>query len=54
MKETINTRRQLRKALLACRDFEGVAGKISFDSRGEVEKEILLLTIGGKKMTVLK
>jgi ABC-type branched-subunit amino acid transport system substrate-binding protein len=55
MKEKeIHTRRQLRRALLSCRDFEGVTGTISFDSQGEVEKEPVLLTIVKRKMILFE
>ena len=43
--DNIRTRRDVQKTLLKCKDFVGVTGKISFDSRGDLEKEPLLLTI---------
>ncbi|RLB15464.1 MAG: hypothetical protein DRG82_11525 [Deltaproteobacteria bacterium] len=49
---SIHTRNELRKALLALREFHGVTGNISFDAQGEVEKEPLILTITGRHMTV--
>jgi len=49
---SIHTRNELRKALLAIQDYHGVTGNISFDPQGEVEKEPLMLTITGRRMTV--
>jgi branched-chain amino acid transport system substrate-binding protein len=48
----IRTRRDLRKALLSIRHYDGVTGTISFDTEGEVEKEPLMLTITGRHMMV--
>lgn len=46
----IRTRRQFREALSGCSGFEGVTGRISFDYRGEVEKEALLLVVSGSRI----
>lgn len=46
------TRRDVREALLECKDFPGVTGTISFDSRGEVIKEPILLTVSGRRFAV--
>ncbi|MCD6561963.1 MAG: penicillin-binding protein activator [Deltaproteobacteria bacterium] len=48
--KNIKTRKSFKKALLNCRGFEGVTGKIAFDSNGEVTKKPLLLTIHGNEM----
>ena len=53
MKEkNIKTRKSFKKALLNCGGFEGVTGKIAFNSNGEVTKKPLLLTIHGNKITL--
>lgn len=49
----IRTRKDLAKALLASQGF-GVSGIITFDSKGEAEKEPILLTISGKKMVLFQ
>ena len=48
------TRKDIQKALLEFEDFQGVTGKTVFDSKGEVEKDVFLLTISGKKITLLR
>ncbi|MBL7203611.1 MAG: penicillin-binding protein activator [Desulfobacteraceae bacterium] len=48
--EEIRTRKDLAKALLGSQGFEGVSGIITFDSKGEVEKRPILLTISGNNM----
>ena len=48
--EEIRTRRDLAKALLGSQGFEGVSGIITFDSKGEAEKEPILLTISRNKI----
>lgn len=49
----ILTRKELQEALIENPGFEGVTGRMAFDSRGEVVKEALLLTVSGSKMTAL-
>lgn len=49
----VRTRKDLCKAILALQDYHGVTGDMSFDSRGEVQKVPLVLTIKGRKMMVL-
>jgi branched-chain amino acid transport system substrate-binding protein len=44
---TIATRHDLQKVLLSDNGFYGLTGKISFDEKGEVVKEPLLLTVRG-------
>jgi ABC-type branched-subunit amino acid transport system substrate-binding protein len=50
--EGISTRKDLQKALLESQNFLGITGSISFDQQGEVEKEPLLLTISGRRITL--
>ena len=50
--EGISTRKDLQKALLESQNFLGITGSISFDQQGEVEKEPLLLTVSGRRMTL--
>jgi ABC-type branched-subunit amino acid transport system substrate-binding protein len=52
--EDIRTRKDIQRALLVCQDFPGVTGRISFDSRGEVVKELFLLTISRRHMTLFR
>ena len=52
-KKEIRTRRDLVKALLGSKDFEGVSGIITFDAKGEAEKKPILLTISGSNMSLL-
>ena len=50
--EDVLTRRDIREALLEYKDFPGVTGTISFDSRGEVVKKPILLTVSGRRIVV--
>ena len=50
--ESIRTRRDLQEALLDYYYFDGVTGDISFNSRGEVEKQPLLITVSGERFTL--
>ncbi|MEA2038231.1 MAG: penicillin-binding protein activator [Thermodesulfobacteriota bacterium] len=50
--EDVCTRRDIHEALLEHKDFPGVTGTISFDSRGEVIKEPILLTVSGRRIVV--
>ena len=50
----IRTRKDLVNALLGFQGFKGVSGIITFDSRGEAEKEPILLTISGDKIVPLQ
>ena len=47
------TRKDVRDRLFLYKGFQGVTGNISFDARGEVEKDPLLLTISGRRMSIL-
>ena len=51
--EGIRTRKGFQKALLEYQDFQGITGKVSFDPKGEIRKEPLLLRISGKRMVSL-
>lgn len=50
---SIATRHDLQKVLLNDNGFYGVTGRISFDDKGEVVKEPLLLTVRGPYLTPL-
>jgi branched-chain amino acid transport system substrate-binding protein len=51
-KDNVKTRKDVQKALH--QDvFDGVTGKISFDEKGEVKKDPVLLTIEGESLKVL-
>jgi len=47
------TSKDLQKKIIDLENFQGVTGKTSFDSKGEVEKDIFLFSIAGKKITQL-
>ena len=51
-REDVLTRRNIHEALIECKDFQGVTGTISFDSRGEAVKELILLTVSGRRIVV--
>ncbi|MBN1275960.1 MAG: penicillin-binding protein activator [Deltaproteobacteria bacterium] len=47
------TRKDIQQALFALKDFHGITGKTAFNSSGEVEKDVFLFTISGKKTRLL-
>lgn len=51
--ESIRTRRDLAAALLGSQGFKGVSGIITFDSRGEADKDPILLKISGNTLSIL-
>ena len=52
--EEIRTRKDLVQALLGSQGFEGVSGIITFDPKGEAEKEPILLTISRNNMVLFQ
>jgi ABC-type branched-subunit amino acid transport system substrate-binding protein len=50
----VRSRRTLMTALMEVRDFPGVTGRTSFDETGDVEKELYLLTVEGRRFVQTK
>lgn len=50
----VTTRNAIRDRLLDIRDFPGVTGRTSFDSRGEAQKELSILRIDGGRFVELQ
>jgi len=52
-KEAPKTRKDLQRAMRACKDFTGVSGKMIFNDRREVIKNPTLYSIRGKRLVAL-
>ncbi len=52
-KNSPRTRRDLREAMLASKNFDGITGKVVFNDRREVLKNPALFTIRGKRLVAL-
>jgi branched-chain amino acid transport system substrate-binding protein len=52
-KDNVKTRKDFQKALRQ-EVYDGVTGKISFDEKGEVKKDPVLLTIDGERLKVVE
>jgi ABC-type branched-subunit amino acid transport system substrate-binding protein len=50
----VRTRSQLQKAILWSQGFDGVTGRIFFSFGGEVEKDPILLTVLGKRISMYR
>jgi len=53
VKEAPKTRKDLQRAMRACKDFTGVSGKMIFNDRREVIKNPTLYSIRGKRLVAL-
>jgi len=53
VKEAPKTRKDLQRAMRACKDFNGVSGKMIFNDRREVIKNPTLYSIRGKRLVAL-
>jgi branched-chain amino acid transport system substrate-binding protein len=51
--QTPRTRRDLKEALLTCRDFQGIRGPVSFDDQREATTLPILLTVKGSQFIPL-
>ena len=50
----VRSRRSLMMALLGLRNFPGVTGRTSFNETGDVEKELYLLSVEGRRFVQIK
>jgi ABC-type branched-subunit amino acid transport system substrate-binding protein len=51
---SVRSRRSLMMALMGLRDFPGVTGRTSFNETGDVEKELYLLSVEGRRFVQIK
>jgi hypothetical protein len=51
---SVRSRRTLKMALMGVRDSSGVTGLTSFDETGDVEKELYLLTVEGRRFVQIR
>jgi ABC-type branched-subunit amino acid transport system substrate-binding protein/Flp pilus assembly protein TadD len=50
----VRSRRSLMMALMGLRDFPGVTGRTSFNETGDVEKELYLLSVEGRRFVQIR